>query len=127
MRIKQLIKKGVKKSIQKSPQLRKIIFRLNDVASQSDAVATTSVSVVTPSKELDTTIFTDKSMYTGYAIDYLNSKLLTKEERAGELKRLFYKYCNYYLDLENPKTFNQKLQWLKLNYDDPNMSRCVDK
>lgn len=127
MRIKQLIKKGVKKSIQKSPKLRKIIFRLNDVASQSDAVATTSVSVVTPSKELDTTIFTDKSMYTGYAIDYLNSKLLTKEERAGELKRLFYKYCNYYLDLENPKTFNQKLQWLKLNYDDPNMSRCVDK
>ena len=31
------------------------------------------------------------------------------------------------MDLDNPKTFNQKIQWLKLNYLNPAMPRCVDK
>jgi len=30
-------------------------------------------------------------------------------------------------DLENPETFNEKLQWLKLNYRNPLMKVCVDK
>lgn len=29
--------------------------------------------------------------------------------------RMFYKRTGYYPDLDNPKTFNEKLQWLKLN------------
>ena len=43
------------------------------------------------------------------------------------MKRLFYNHCGYYLDIDNPKTFNQKLQWLKVNYDNPRLARCVDK
>lgn len=31
------------------------------------------------------------------------------------------------LDLENPRTFNAKLQWLKLNYYDPAQAEQVDK
>lgn len=31
------------------------------------------------------------------------------------------------LDLDNPKTFNEKLQWLKLYYRDPKMAICADK
>lgn len=31
------------------------------------------------------------------------------------------------LDLNNPKTFNQKLQWIKLYDKDPLKGRCVDK
>lgn len=31
------------------------------------------------------------------------------------------------LDLENPRTYNAKLQWLKLNYRDPSKSFLVDK
>lgn len=31
------------------------------------------------------------------------------------------------LDLEDPKTFNQKLQWYKLFYRDPLMAKCADK
>src|SRR5699024_752643 len=31
------------------------------------------------------------------------------------------------IDLQNPKTFNEKIQWLKLNYRDPLMIRCADK
>lgn len=30
------------------------------------------------------------------------------------LERIFYKKCNYKLDVENPKTFNEKIQWIKL-------------
>ena len=32
------------------------------------------------------------------------------------IKMKFKKYLGYELDLENPKTFNEKIQWLKL-YD----------
>lgn len=71
--------------------------------------------------------FSEKAMYEGYHIDFVNSILLTKEQRILELKRIFYKYCGYYLDMDNPKTFNQKLQWLKMNYFDPRFPRCVDK
>ncbi len=31
------------------------------------------------------------------------------------------------LDLENPKTYTEKLQWYKLNYHDALMTRCADK
>lgn len=34
---------------------------------------------------------------------------------------------NQSLDLENPKTFNEKLQWLKLNYHNPEYVPLVDK
>lgn len=31
------------------------------------------------------------------------------------------------LNVDNPKTFNEKIQWLKLNYKNPELHRCVDK
>lgn len=72
-------------------------------------------------------LYSGKAAYAGYSVEYLNSLFLTKEERAIELKKIFYNHCGYYLDLDAPKTFNQKLQWLKLNYFDSRMERCVDK
>lgn len=134
MKLKQQIKKGLRALIKKSPKIRRVIFKLNEIAEQAserhestESVPNTSLIIDTKPKSTEKSLFNDKSMYSGYSIDYLNSKFLTKEERAGELKRIFYNHCNYYLDLENPKTFNQKLQWLKLNYSDEAMSRCVDK
>lgn len=41
--------------------------------------------------------------------------------------RMFYKRTGYYPDLDNPKTFNEKLQWLKLNNHNPLYTRLVDK
>jgi len=43
------------------------------------------------------------------------------------LKMLFPLKVGYKLDLANPKTFNEKLQWLKINYRKPEMPRMVDK
>ena len=42
--------------------------------------------------------------------------------------QLCYKYeRGGYLDLDNPKTFNEKIQWLKLYYHNPIMTKYVDK
>lgn len=30
-------------------------------------------------------------------------------------------------DIDNPRTFNEKIQWMKLNYQDPRLSNLVDK
>ena len=43
------------------------------------------------------------------------------------LKKIFPKYMGYPLDLENPKTFSEKLQWLKVNYRNPIQTVMVDK
>src|SRR5690606_1351983 len=39
----------------------------------------------------------------------------------------FYLKVGYKLDLKNPKTFNQKLNWMKLYYRDEALSRLSDK
>lgn len=43
------------------------------------------------------------------------------------LKLLFPLSVGYPLNLETPRTFNEKLQWLKLNYRKPIMTKMVDK
>lgn len=43
------------------------------------------------------------------------------------LKHKFKLLMGYSLDLENPQTFNEKLQWLKLHDRKPEYSRMVDK
>lgn len=43
------------------------------------------------------------------------------------LKRRFKMEMGYALDLKNPKTFNEKLQWLKINNRRPEYTTMVDK
>ena len=43
------------------------------------------------------------------------------------LKLLFRHRCGYKLDLENPRTYNEKLQWLKLYDKHPEYEKLVDK
>ena len=43
------------------------------------------------------------------------------------LKLLFRLRLNQKLDLKNPKTYNEKLQWLKLYNRKPEYTRMVDK
>lgn len=43
------------------------------------------------------------------------------------LKYWFKNKMGYYPDLDNPKTFNEKLQWLKLYYRKPILTTLVDK
>lgn len=43
------------------------------------------------------------------------------------LKYDFKRHVGYNLNLDNPQTFNEKLQWLKAYYRDPFMTPCSDK
>lgn len=41
---------------------------------------------------------------------------------------MYYEVCiGKKLDLNNPKSFNEKMQWLKINYRKPNLTALVDK
>lgn len=55
---------------------------------------------------------------------YKISPLLNDEDY---LKLLFPLKTGYPLNLDKPKTFNEKLQWLKINYRKPIMTQIVDK
>lgn len=60
-------------------------------------------------------------------IIFLASKNLIKMEDKKFLEEQFQFKMKYRLDLENPKTFNEKLQWLKL-YDRKDIyTKMVDK
>lgn len=120
--MKHFIKNQLSKFFHTFPIARRVVSKLNNVANySSDTIS--SIQIRPEEKE----IFTAKALYAGYSVEYLNARALTIEERACELKKIFYRNLGYYLDLDNPKTFNQKIQWLKLHYLDTDMPRCVDK
>ena len=56
---------------------------------------------------------------------------MTREEnlkfREEVIKKQFKNALGYELNLDNPKTFNEKIQWLKLYYHDPLTTICADK
>lgn len=43
------------------------------------------------------------------------------------IRLMYWGRCGKILNLDSPKTFNEKIQWLKLNYHDPRMPFLVDK
>lgn len=49
------------------------------------------------------------------------------ERRVDFLKQAFKKKMGYDLNLDHPRSFSEKIQWIKLFYHDPQMSRCADK
>lgn len=120
--MKEHIKRFLKKVFARFPALRRFISRLNGLAN-GNGNTISGIKVKSEEREL----YTYRALYSGASTEYLNAKLLTKEERACDLKRVFYRNMGYYLDLKNPQTINQKIQWLKLYYKDPTISRCVDK
>ena len=50
-----------------------------------------------------------------------------KYNYVNSLKRDFFKHTGYKLNLDSPKTINEKMQWLKCYYRDPIMTECADK
>jgi len=52
---------------------------------------------------------------------------LSVEDKSRYLTYMFKEYVGYTPDLRNPKTFNEKIQWLKLYYHNPLMTVCADK
>lgn len=53
--------------------------------------------------------------------------LLYRISPETELRLLFRLKCGYSLNLSNPKTYNEKIQWIKLYDKNPLMAQCCDK
>lgn len=43
------------------------------------------------------------------------------------ISQLFYRNVGYYPNIDNPKTFAEKVLWLKLYYEDPKIEKACDK
>ena len=52
---------------------------------------------------------------------------ISVEKRARMLKKFYKSRMGSELNLNDPKSFTEKLQWIKLYYHHPDMQRCVDK
>ena len=65
-----------------------------------------------------------KSNYLKKLKYYIRYKLIPDEKYV---KYKFKKYFGYELDLKNPRTINEKLQWLKLYDRTPLHTKCADK
>lgn len=58
---------------------------------------------------------------------YLGTKTVCKIS-PKLLSNILYKIrFGKFIDFNDPKGFNEKLQWLKFNYDNPNVIKCGDK
>ena len=53
--------------------------------------------------------------------------LLTEEKKREILEENFQKRVGYKLNLDNPRSFNEKIMWSKLYYQNPLITRCCDK
>lgn len=53
--------------------------------------------------------------------------LLYRVNHKLELELLFRLKCGYKLNLKDPKTYNEKIQWIKLYDHNPLMPKCCDK
>lgn len=57
-------------------------------------------------------------------VEFLKYRLTSDESK---MKSEFKKNLGYPLDLNNPKTLNEKIQWLKINDRTPLHTKCADK
>lgn len=53
--------------------------------------------------------------------------LLTEKKKKEIMSEAFLRRVGYELNLENPKTFNEKVMWTKLYYQNPLITVCSDK
>lgn len=51
----------------------------------------------------------------------------TNKDKIWFLSQEFYEVVGYYPNIKNPRSFNEKLHWLKLNYFNPAENVCIDK
>ncbi len=118
------MKKALKSLLRNCKPLRRLIAKLYALTGgdPTDRPAT-NIRITDSEKDL----YNENALYAGSITDYVKFQFATRKELEQDLKRIFYNNTGYYLDLKHPKTFNQKLQWLKLNYYDPALGRCVDK
>lgn len=62
-----------------------------------------------------------------YFLTYYQHKRWLKKSPEHLIQKIFYEYFKKKIDLKNPGSFNEKLQWLKLYWFDERATICSDK
>ncbi len=60
-------------------------------------------------------------------IHYNMGEMLDEKTKKKILKETFLKRVGYELNFDHPKTFNEKIMWMKLYYQNPLITKCADK
>ena len=63
----------------------------------------------------------------GKYFSWNNIEKMGTKEKLWFLRNNFYRKLGYFPNLNNPKSFNEKINWLKLNYYNPIEAQCIDK
>ncbi len=71
--------------------------------------------------------FLDKYFITQSKSNYLMRDQLTDEKIRRIAAGIFQEKLGYAPDLEHPRSMNEKIFWMKLNYHDPLVTTCCDK
>lgn len=71
--------------------------------------------------------FLDKYFITQSKSNYLMRDQLTDEKIRQICTAIFQEKVGYTPDLEHPRSMNEKIFWMKLNYHDPLITKCCDK
>ena len=120
-RMKQFTKKTIKKCLY---SLGYEIERLDSVPQTNVAqkiVSTVTKTQTTNSPQQNDTFTND------FQFNMFVESNLDMEVKRNIIAQLFYKNIGYYPNINNPKTFSEKVLWLKLYYDDPLIAKCCDK
>ena len=62
-----------------------------------------------------------------YEFFWANIDKYNTKQRIWYLSELFYRLVGYFPNFKNPKSINEKLNWMKFNYYDPRLTSIVDK
>lgn len=65
--------------------------------------------------------------YKLFKFKHYHMHVYDKKDDKWLIEHLYESEFEKKIDLDNPKTFNEKIQWLKLNYNDPKYPMLVDK
>lgn len=63
----------------------------------------------------------------GKYFSWSNMEKMGPKEKLWFIRNNFYRKLGYFPNLNNPRSFNEKINWLKLNYYNPVESQCIDK
>ena len=112
---------------QQNRQIAQLTAQVENYRRQLDTTAATLRRSQMESREKLERIRKTVSMHGGPVSDYDYYASLKPEQYAGELKEWYAHIMGQKLNLDHPRTYNEKLQWLKLYDSTPLKTRLADK
>lgn len=116
-----MIKYRIKKIINKSDNIKRIIRKLYN-AIDENVVSEHEVNkkdVIYPIRK--------EYLYNRRIQNYLLEKQYGYKIRRWVIEQMYFNVIGRFPNLDNPRSLNEKMQWMRFNYHDPLMTKCVDK